>query len=1149
MIHSSPFGYAYHRILVDKNGNPIDYEFLDTNDAFGKIIGIPNRQYLNRTFSEALPEAHKASKKWIEICGEIALKGGSTNREDFFPNLGKWFKVQIFSSEKGFFSALFIDITQDRLQLEELEGFFEINLDLLCIADKQANFLKLNKEWENLLGYTIAELLNTKYLKYVHPDDIEATHEQMSKLERNENVTNFVNRYICKNGDIKYIEWRCKPKDNLIYASARDVTQRLLMENELTISEQKFRTLFELLPTGITIADTTGKLLQCNPAAEQILGISAKSIRKRKIDGSEWEIIRLDGTTMPPEEYASVRALKENKPCYGVFMGVVRSKDDIAWIIVNAAPIPNLGVAISYQEFTDLKNLESKLRIREMHLRSIIENQPGIVWLKNINHQFLAVNQLFADATGFNSPDELIGKTDFDIWPKELAEKYRKDDLNVIENKISFNDEELIHYKNEFKIFETFKKPVYDENGNIIGTTGLARDITERKKVEQELRDSEEKYRLISQNTSDGIISFSSDLNVQYVSPAYVKLLGYADEVELNRDMFSFSLVVHPEDREELGKKILTAIQEKKPELKYEYRALHKEGHYIWREDSARFIFDENENFTGAYVVARDITERKIAEQALQLAKEQAEMANQSKSTFLANMSHEIRTPLHGVIGFTDLLIQTPLNDIQRQYAENANASGKALLGIINDILDFSKIEAGKLELDEIYTDIQILLEQTMDIIKYQAASKGIELLLNVAPGIPRQLKIDPIRLKQILLNLLTNAVKFTETGEVELIVEYKETKKHRLEIKFSIRDTGIGISKNQQSKLFQAFSQADNSTTRKYGGTGLGLIISSLLVEKMGGKIDLESEYGCGSTFYFTFETIYSNKSEQFQVKDLIVKKVLIVDDNNRNRKILEDNFYHWGIDSYSCETGLEAIKILETTQVELILIDYNMPFLNGLETIRAIRKIPNLIKETCSIVLLHSNADDKIIQDGCKELNVILSLVKPVKATELLSFITNLHNTPIEKELTPSKMEDTSWAMKPNHNPGNILIAEDVPINMILVKAIVHKLRPNLRILEAINGNEVLEIFNKEKIDLVLMDVQMPILDGLDATKLIRQLEKNSEQHVPIIALTAGALKEEKAKAIESGMDDFITKPIEIEKLKDIFKRFLDTDSTDLV
>lgn len=548
--------------------------------------------------------------------------------------------------------------------------------------------------------------------------------------------------------------------------------------------------------------------------------------------------------------------------------------------------------------------------------------------------------------------------------------------------------------------------------------------------------------------------------------------------------------------------------------------------------------FEDALYITFANAVGGALSIQKNKEELIE-AKIIAEKASKAKSEFLANMSHEIRTPLNGVIGFTDLLQSTPLNPVQYQYVKNANASGRNLLGIINDILDFSKIEAGMMELEIIKSDMVEIINQSADIIKFSADKKNLELLLDVTPGLPRFAYTDAVRLKQILANLLGNAVKFTQKGEIELKVDFSIIDSDTGRFIFSVRDTGIGITAEQQTKLFKVFSQADSSVTRKYGGTGLGLVISQMIANKMNSNIQIQSTPGVGTVFSFDIETKveYGEKPDAVAVKS--IKRCLIVDDNVHNLMILEHTLAYWGIETVCVQSGQQAIETLkENTDFDVLICDYHIPEIDGLQTIEYIRNVLNISHESLPAILLHSSSDDTALNKKCDELNIQFMLTKPVKSEELFNYLCC-----IKAPVSP-KSDEFEPEIQPvqDEKPIKILVAEDVAMNMLLVKFLLVKLIPQVVILEAVNGKEAVRLWQDEAPDIILMDMQMPEMDGIEATIAIRNEEKTNGTYTPIIALTAGALQEEREKCLASGMDDFLTKPIEKEKLNETLNRHLD-------
>lgn len=565
--------------------------------------------------------------------------------------------------------------------------------------------------------------------------------------------------------------------------------------------------------------------------------------------------------------------------------------------------------------------------------------------------------------------------------------------------------------------------------------------------------------------------------------------------------------------------------------ISFEWIIKRKDGKEFWALVSIKRMKLDNE--TVIFATWTDISEKKKAEEDLVKAVDAANTANKAKSEFLANMSHEIRTPLNSVIGFTDLLKKTPLTSLQEQYVSNANASGHNLLSIINDILDFSKIEAGMLDLEIITTDLIEILNQSVDIVRLIASQKNLEILLDIDSNLPRFADVDPVRLKQILTNLLSNAVKFTAVGEVGLKVRYEELNSSSGKILFSVHDTGIGIKIEEQIKLFKAFSQADSSTTRKYGGTGLGLVISEMLAKKMGSTISLNSIPGEGAIF--TFEII--TKTKHGQKPDISalksVKRCLIIDDNTNARMILEQILSDWGIESVSCENGKIAAETINSLKpFDIIFCDYQMPVLDGLETIKQIQH--NSDSTNSKIIMLLSSFEHLDICKECEGLGIKFKLSKPVKSDELYSCLCGIIN-PTKKNIQDSGVSVQLSDNQEFSSPVSILIAEDNLFNMVLAKAIVSEIFVNARIFEAKNGKEALRYWLKEKPDMILMDLQMPEMSGLEATTEIRKQETTGHK-TPIIALTAGVLNDEKELCLNAGMNEFVTKPIDPSKLKEI-------------
>ena len=644
--------------------------------------------------------------------------------------------------------------------------------------------------------------------------------------------------------------------------------------------------------------------------------------------------------------------------------------------------------------------------------------------------------------------------------------------------------------------------------------------------AEEAMRESEQRYRHIVDLAHDIIYSTDAEGRFTFCNPTAVRLLKYSSEDLIGRRYLD---LVRPDYRQAVERFYGRQFVKQTPSTYFELPVLAQDGSELWIGQNVQLII-ENGRLDGFHAVARDVTERKRAEAELQKAKGVAEAANRAKSEFLANMSHEIRTPMNAIIGMADLLSETPLTKEQEEYVRVFRRASDNLLALVNDILDLSKVEAGGLTLEHVEFDLVELIEKTSEMVAKVAHDKGLELACQVMADVPRDLVGDPHRLRQILLNLMGNALKFTMAGEVVLRVQNDPDARQPGALLFSVSDTGIGVPGDKLGIIFESFTQADSSTTRQYGGTGLGLAISKRLVELMGGRIWATSTVGQGSTFSFTAKF---RVQEEPKVRTLAPPaelqgvKALVVDDSATNRLVLKGILTAWGMQVVEAPNGVDGLAELMRAHesgdpYRLVLLDCRMPEMDGFQVAERLRAIPNLAGITVMMLTSDSRTDDKT---RSQELGMAGYLVKPVKRAELFEAIATAMGR--SQVFAPAPALDSAPAVTKDQRALRILLAEDSQDNRLLVQSYLKHTPHHLDLAD--NGAIAVAKFKARGFDLVLMDMQMPIVDGYAATRAIKQWEKETGRPpTPIIALTAFALREEIQKSLDAGCTAHLTKPI---------------------
>lgn len=1144
----------------------VDGFFKKVSPSFQKILGWDEKTLLTKSFFEMIfPEDLQKTQQEIEKLSEGLPTINFTHR--FNTSEGTFKYLQWTASpepETGSIFAIGRDITNERtreLKLaeseEKLRVFFENSQGLMCTHDLEGNFLSVNSSGAGILGYSVEEILSRSLFDIVPQERHHEVNGYLKAISTNGKASGQM-LTMHKNGTIRtwlfnnVLEKSGVDESQYVIGNAIDITTRAKLEEDLKETKQMLEETGKVARVGGWNFDLVHQKISWTPVTRLIHEVPedfvpdiTTGIEFYKEGESRYKITK-----------ALEEAIQHGTP-WSLDLQLITYKGKEIWVRAIGKPEFQNGECVrlfgTFQDIDETKRAELEASRARKVLDDVFNASSEVsVIATDVEGVITVFNKGAEKMLGYSS-EEMVGKhTPSIIHSQEEVEKVAEELSEEFGRPISGfetfiarperdgseqRDWTYIRKDGEERLVSLVVTPIKDPDQLSIGYLGIAIDFTEKRNIEIDLINEKSRLAAFVKHTPAAVAMLDTDMRYIAVSNRWEEEYDFKAEEVLGNSHYDLFSELMNEERIANYNRVLSGEVLTNKEEKILFPGETQPRYISWE---MRPWFLHNGEIGGMMVFTQNITSLIAQREELKHAKLQAEEASKAKSEFLANMSHEIRTPLNGVIGFTDLVLKTNLNETQHQYLSIVNQSANALLSIINDILDFSKIEAGKLEIDIEKCDLYEMSSQATDIITYQIQNKGLEMLLNIGTDLPRFIYADSVRLKQVLVNLLGNASKFTEKGEIELKIENLHSEGDFNKIRFSVRDTGIGINASKQKKIFEAFSQEDSSTTKKYGGTGLGLTISNSLLGLMGSKLQLVSEVGKGSTFFFdvTFKTEQGEAIEWFDVDQ--IKNVLVVDDNDNNRLIVNQMLLLKNIHATEATNGFEALQLLSKGEkFDVVLMDYHMPFMDGLETIRKIKEsfVDNL--DDMPIMLLHSSSDDQKIIQACQELGVKHRLIKPLKLQDFYHALSRLHTSEFD---LGKKVENEVPSQDMNYK---VLVAEDNMVNMMLAETIIKRSFPNAILIKTVNGKEALEYCEEELPDIILMDVQMPEMNGYEATKKIRDL-KNGER-VPIVALTAGNVKGEREKCLEAGMNDFVVKPVVEETLHEIFQKWLPLQKLD--